>query len=116
MLELSDDHPLSRHFALDHTWLHVSKQYFWPKAKEDVTNWVQNCKKCNEFNTPAQAYVKRPLVPIQTTSRFDLICYDLAGPFIPKTDLGNAYALIIVDHFTKWPEVVGMPNIQARDF
>ena len=113
VLELSHDHLLSGHFQLNRTWLRISANYFWPGAKDDVSNWVRSCQKCNEYNTPTQGYVKRPVIPIETNNRFDLVCYDLAGPFMPKTDRGNVYALIIIDHFSKWPEIVALPNAQA---
>ena len=113
VLELCHDHPLSGHFASERTWLRTSKKYFWPNAKDDVVNWVRSCKTCNAFNTPYQGYVKRPLVPIETTERFELVCYDLAGPFMPKTERGMIYVLIIVDHFSKWPEVVALPDSSA---
>ena len=91
----------------------LSKNYFWPNARDDVNNWIKSCQKCNEFNAPAQGYAKRPLVPIETSERFELVCYDLAGPFMPKTDRGNIYALIIIDHFSKWPEIIALPDIRA---
>ena len=69
--------------------------------------------KCAKYNPPTSGYVKQPLKPIETFSRFELVCYDLAGPFMPKTVRGNVYALIIVDHFTKWPEIVPIPDSTA---
>ena len=69
--------------------------------------------KCNQFQTPPGGYVKEPLQPIYTSNRFEIVCFDLAGPFIPKTSRGNQYALILVDHFSKWPEVVALSNTDA---
>lgn len=35
---------------------------------------------------------------------------DVAGPF-PKSQNGNKYFLVvIIDYFTKWPEVFAIPN------
>ena len=82
VLESCHDNPLSGHFASERALLRVSRNYFWPYAKTDVENWVHSCKTCNEFNSPNQGYVKRPLVPIDTSRRFELVCYDLAGPFV----------------------------------
>ena len=113
ILRLCHDHPLSGHFGVDCTWSQVSAHYFWPRAKDFIDNWVSSCQKCAEFNTPSQGYVNTPLMPIETSSRFDMICYDLAGPFLPKTARGHVYALIIVDHFIKWPEIVPLPDCNA---
>ena len=113
ILNLCHTHPMSGHFATDRTYKRFSDKYFWPGAPIDVKNFVQSCRKCNEFNPPRTSYVKAPLQPIETDDRFELVCYDLAGPFIPTTVRGNCYVLIIVDHFSHWPEFVALPNIKA---
>ncbi len=113
ILYLCHNHPMSGHYASDRTYQRFSRKYFWPGALADVSDYVKACQKCNEFNPPRPQYTKAPLQPIETTNRFELICYDLAGPFIPKTVRGNCYVLIIVDHFSHWPEFVALPDITA---
>ena len=87
--------------------------FFWPNAYSDVNDWIRSCKKCNTFNSPPGGYVKAPLTPIITTNRFELVCYDLAGPFLPATIRSNRYVLIIADHFSHWPEFFPLPDINA---
>ena len=111
ILEVSHDHPVSGHFAEDRTWKNVTDSYFWPDAHNDVINWIRSCKPCNERDV--KTYVNRPLQPIASSERFELVCYDIAGPFIPSRTVGNIYALIVVDHFSKWPEVIPLKNIRA---
>ena len=113
VLQLCHDHPSSGHFGIDRTWARLREHYFWPNAKQDVTNWVKRCKICASFNPPPQGYHKDQLQLIQSSERFELVCYDLAGPFMPKSRDGFKYALILVDHFTKWPEVVPLKEISA---
>ena len=69
--------------------------------------------KCNQFQPPPGGYVKAPLQPIYTSNRFEIVYFNLAGPFILKTPRGNQCALILVDHFLKWPEVVALSNTHA---
>ena len=111
VLGLAHDHPAAGHFAEDRTWKNVTSKFFWPGAHDDVVNWVRSCKACNEH--AIRTYVKRPLQPIPTEGRFELVCYDLAGPFIPSKREGNLYALVVVDHFSKWPEIMALKNIRA---
>ena len=111
ILNAAHDHNTAGHFAEDRTWTNVTSLYFWPGAHNDVINWVRSCKLCNAFDT--KVYVKRPLQPIPSTGRFELVCYDIAGPFLTNNVRGNLYCLIIVDHFTKWPEMIPLPNITA---
>ena len=111
ILELCHDHPMAGHFAVERTYQRFSEKYFWPGAPADVEHYVNSCEKCNEFNHPRNSYVRAPLQPIETARRFQLVCYDLAGPFLPATIRGNRYVLIIVDHFTHWPEFVALCDI-----
>ena len=82
-LKSCHDHPTSGQFGEDRTWSNLTKHYFWPGAHNDVINWVRSCISCNEFNV--SSYVHR----------------------------GNVYALIIVDHFTKWPEIFSLQDSTA---
>ena len=104
---------MAGHFGIERTYKKFNHIFFWPKASEDVKNYVESCQKCNEFNTPKNGYVKVPLQPINSSKRFELVCYDLAGPFLPVTVRGNRYALIIVDHYSHWPEFVPLSDITA---
>ena len=92
------------HFGIDRTITKFNSMFFWPNSHSDVNNWIRSCEKCNEFNSPAGGYIKAPLTPIVTTNQFELVCYDLAGPFLPATIKSDRYALIMVDHFSHWPE------------
>ena len=83
ILYLCHDHPSSGHYAVQRTLDRFKERYFWPNALQDVDNWVKSCHKCNSFNTPRPSYTKCTLQPIETDHRFQLVCYDLAGPFIP---------------------------------
>ena len=93
VLEIAHDHPAAGHFAEERTWKNVTSKFFWPGAHDDVVNWVRSCKACNEH--AIRTYVNRPLQPIPTEERFELVCYDIAGPFIPSRHERNLYALII---------------------
>jgi hypothetical protein len=43
---------------------------------------------------------------------FERIAIDVTGPF-PLSDEGNRYILIVMDYFTKLPEVYAIPNQEA---
>ena len=68
---------------------------------------------CNAHNLPPKGYHTDPLQAIYSSECFELVCYDLAGPFTSSSSHGNIYALILVDHFTKWPEVLPLPDSKA---
>ena len=113
ILHTCHDHASSGHFGIDRTWTRLSSTYFWPNARDDITNWVKSCPNYLSFNPPPHGYSKAPLQPIESSERFQLVCYNLAGPFIPASDNGYTYVLILVDHFTKWLEVIQLKDIRA---
>lgn len=43
---------------------------------------------------------------------FERIGVDITGPF-HITDSGNRVMLVVMDYFTKWPEVSALPNEEA---
>ena len=105
MLAYCHDHPMAGHFAVERTLQRFNDTFFWPKAEDDVHIYVNSCGKCNGFNYPCTSYGKAPLQPITTSRRFEFVCYDIAGPFLPVTVRGNRYVLIVVeDHYSRWPE------------
>ncbi|CAK1600364.1 unnamed protein product [Parnassius mnemosyne] len=40
---------------------------------------------------------------------WERIAIDIAGPF-PESESGNKYFMVVMDYFTKWPEVFAIPN------
>ena len=113
VLTICHDSPLSGHFAEKRTLEKFSKLYFWPHALKDVRSWVRSCLKCNQFNPPRPGYLRGPLQPIKTDRAFQIVCFDIAGPFFPPSSRGNQYVLIIVDHFSNWTEFVPLKTIDA---
>ena len=43
---------------------------------------------------------------------FERITLDVAGPF-PEIVSGNKYILVVMDYFSKWPEVFAILNQEA---
>ena len=82
ILKSCHDHPTTGHFGEDRTWSNLTKHYFWPGAHNDVINWVRSCISCNEFNVSSYVHIPLQWIPIE--NRFEFVCYDLAGPFLPR--------------------------------
>ena len=113
VLKLCHDHASLGHFGIDCTWTRLLSIYFWPNARSDVTNWIESCLICSSFNPPPQGYNKAPLQPIESSESFKIVCYNLAGPFIPASDTGHTYVLILVDHFSKLLKVIPLKETNA---
>eukprot|EP00918_Siedleckia_nematoides_P076935 GHVU01168152.1.p2 GENE.GHVU01168152.1~~GHVU01168152.1.p2 ORF type:complete len:117 (+),score=6.71 GHVU01168152.1:321-671(+) len=58
---------------------------------------------------PGPGRGRLPLVQERAGSPFDRVALDLVGP-MPPSRRGKRYLLVIQDCFTKWLEVVPIPN------
>ena len=77
VLQLCHNHPSFAHFGIDCTWARFSNAYYWPNAKDDVTNWIKSCETCNTFNPLTGAYHKTPLQPIKSYKHLNLFVMTL---------------------------------------
>ena len=67
------------------------------------------------------SFVPRDVVlhPLPIMGMFYRWFVELAGPF-PQSEYGNYYIMVMIEHFSKWVEVVTIPTKEssetARDF
>ena len=79
---------------------------WWPNIDGDIENFVKNCKNCSENQNNPKPVKHHPWEsPRYPWQRLHV---DFAGPF-----LGHSY-LIVVDAYSKWPEVVPMNTTTSR--
>jgi len=78
---------------------------WWPGIDNDITTYVRNCEGCAfQQNNPAPCKTH----PWETPSTpWQRVHIDFAGPF-----RGHTF-LIVVDSFSKWPEVIPMTSTTA---
>ena len=79
----------------------LAKHYWWPGMRSDIVSWCRECITC-ATRQPGKK-LKSPLVPIPVAGPFDRVGVDILQ--LPKSRLGNQYAIVFVDYLTKWPEV-----------
>ena len=79
----------------------LAKHYWWPGMRADIVSWCRECITC-ATRQPGKK-LKSPLVPIPVAGPFDRVGVDILQ--LPKSRLGNQYAVVFVDYLTKWPEV-----------
>ena len=85
----------------------VARSYvWWPRIDSEIERCAKGCASCQVTqNNPALA----PLHPwIPTSKPWERIHVDFAGPFE-----GVTY-LVVVDAFSKWPEVFIMPTMTSE--
>ena len=78
---------------------------WWPKLDEDLEGIVKTCQECQQNHKEDQ---KTPLHPLEQPTRpWQRVHLDFAGPF-----KGQMW-LILVDAYSKWPEVIPMTTTTA---
>ncbi|CAF3952955.1 unnamed protein product [Adineta steineri] len=113
LLQVYHSNPLSGHFGVHRTYLKIKNKYWWPDMKQSITQYIQSCLLCQQFNV---SRMKKPgrLQPIPPPDGpFQLIGMDYCGPF-KQTPRGNQYVLCITDYFTRWIVAAAVPDCTAQ--
>ncbi|CAB3385941.1 Hypothetical predicted protein [Cloeon dipterum] len=91
----------------------VSDRFVWPSMQKECRHWARSCLSCQRAKVTR--HTKAPLHQFPpTTERFSIVHMDLIGPLPPSEDF--KYCLTMVDHLTRWPEVVPLKSITAKTF
>lgn len=89
------------HLGFEKTLSTIQQKYFWQRISSDVLRFCKNCLICKRSkvnninpNPPCgkEKICNRP---------WEMISIDFIGPY-PRSRSGNAYALVVTDHFSKF--------------
>ena len=84
----------------------LREKLWWPEVNNDVERLISNCGVCQRLSNP----IKPP--PIQTTklpnSASENVGIDITGPF-----QGGQYCLVLVDYYSRYPEVEILQSITS---
>ena len=106
-------HDEAGHFAAEKTKERIRQHYYWPNMWKDVNAWCRTCMKCQQRKHPS-SLPKAPLqyVPIATEPG-QIVAMDFVGPLVESTQ-GNLHMLVVTDTFSKFAEVIPLPNQSAE--
>ncbi len=105
------DLPTSAHLGKTKTDGKMKTRFWWPNMVDFITAYINACIKCRlKKSHEPKSHGKLQLFP--ATRPFQCLHIDILGSFT-KTFRGNRYILVQVCRFSRWPELVAMPDQTA---
>ena len=102
---------ISGHLGCKRTKEKTVQRFYWYALKEDINLYIRKCDTC-EANKKPPVTPKAPLGSLMSGAPGDFVPTDFLGP-LPVTDRGNRYILLVPDHFTKYVEILPVPDVEV---
>ena len=103
------DDPVGGHLGYEKSLHKLHQEAFWVSMSRDVEQYCRECVKCNESKPPAP--IRAPMTSIPIGRPWQMVAIDVLE--VPVSSNNNRYLLVLQDYFTKWVEVVPMPDQTA---
>ncbi|GFS72214.1 retrovirus-related Pol polyprotein from transposon 412 [Trichonephila clavipes] len=110
-IESEDGKTFRRSFRRHENFAPSSSDSSGGKVRADVEQWCKSCDACSARKGP-KIRSRGKLHRYNVGAPFERIAFDILGP-LPRTASGNKYLLVVMDYFTKWPEVYPIPDQEA---
>ena len=101
--------PFGGHLSDSKIHSQLSRHYWWPGMRKDITHWTRGCLTCASWNVGQPVKPLLTLIPVG--GPFDRVGVDVLQ--LPLSRQGNRYAVVFMDYLTKWPEVFAVPDQTA---
>ena len=101
------------HYGRRRTTYMVMLSHWWVGLYQDVRDVVKACQGCDRTKASFNS-VQPVLHPLPIMGMFYRWGCDLAGPFA-KTERGNTYVLVCVEHFSKWIEAFPLRDKRSAE-
>ena len=112
ILENAHDIKTSGHLGINKTCDKIKDRFYWPSWENEVRKYILSCEICQKIKASAVNRLA-PLQPILPTRPMQIITTDCMGP-MPTSLNRNKYAIVIIDHFTKWVEVHAIKDTTTK--
>ncbi|GAA0183965.1 hypothetical protein LIER_31288 [Lithospermum erythrorhizon] len=88
-------------------------EYYWPILVKNATAFVKKCDACQRMGIAPQL-PNSTLTPVVSPIPFSMWGINLVGK-LPKAKGGIEFAIVAVDYFSKWPEVVPLKKTKSEN-
>lgn len=100
------------HFGFEKTIQAVAQKYFWPKMSSDVLRFCKSCITCKKSKTDNVNTNPPCGKPKMSNRPWEIISVDFLGPYT-RSRSGNAWVLVVTDHFSKFTMVQVMRHAKS---
>ncbi len=101
------------HFRVKHTYSLLAPHYHWRGMYAQVRNVIAKCEQCDRVKTFFSSR-QLTLSPLLIQAMFYCWSCDLVKE-LPQTSRGNVYIMIMIKHFSKWVELVTLPDKSSHN-
>jgi len=95
-----------RHFGIKRTYSLLAPHYHWRGMYAQVRDVIARCEQCDRVRISFSSR-QLTLSPLPIQGMFYRWSCDLPGE-LPQTSKGNVYIMIMIEHFSKWVELVAL--------
>ena len=103
---------ISGHLGCKKTKARVLQKFYWFGLREDIALYIRKRDICAADKKPMKT-PHAPIASLKAGAPGHCVATDYLGP-LPVTDRGNRYILLLTDHFTKYVEILAVPNMTAE--
>ena len=101
ILQQLHDDPISAHMGIAKTLEKAKQTIYFPKMKEEITNYIKTCVPCQQnkypHDKPRGQMGEKPIPTV-----WHSLYLDLMGPYSPSGTNRTKYVLVSVDGFSKF--------------
>ena len=112
LMKACHDIPTAGHMGANKTNQRLRERFFWRGMLEDVRAYVRGCLICQR-KKPAFPAKQGLMKTFSASYPFQWVEFDLLGPF-PESKKGNKYVAVMICRFSRYPEIVGIPDTTAQ--
>ena len=91
------------HLGVNKMTAQLACHFYWPNMASAVRGCIRECERCQRVK--AAPGIPRASRMLNRASMWATVAFDFFGP-LPRTQRGNQYILVGIDHFSRWPEAV----------
>ncbi|GFV68152.1 transposon Tf2-11 polyprotein [Trichonephila clavipes] len=106
---------LADHLGKRKTYLKLRDTCYFPYMRKytSIFEYVSTCDRCQKFNHKNALPAGR-LIPIVSNYPNEIVTLDLLGPYPASRPERYRFLLVIIDHFTKWSELIRLRKASAQ--